>query len=294
MKSFAALALLLLAAALVPPASAQAPQGVTVTPTALTTPVPYEGSAQLPVSVSVGCLSMLETQGTTTVTVSVTDAAPWLTATPATIALEPQSCLTGTGFATGEGTVGLAVTKDAPGVVDHTINLVGTLGTVASEPTPTTFTVAYHVNYTLVPDVKFPLVVNGTQATFNVTVTQASNARSMVMVEKLKTSAGVLSGLASVVYENDAGKPASKTFKVTFKAPAGEWTNASAEFTAYGHYLLLDGRAGDFDPGTTVKYTFVAGQAEETKDEEKDSPAPVGAFLALGLVALAAIVRRRA
>jgi MYXO-CTERM domain-containing protein len=294
MKTFAALALLLLAALAVPTASAQTPEGVTVTATDLATPIPYEGSAELPVSVSVGCLTILENQGSTTVTVAVSDAPSWLTATPATIELEPQSCITGgNGFASGDGTVGLTVTKDAPGVVDHTINLTGTLGTTASDPATATFTVAYFVDYTLVPDVTFPLTVNGTEASFNVTVTQASNARSMVMIEQMKTTAGVFSGLASIVYENDAGMPAEKTFKVTFKAPEGEWTNATTTFTAFGHYLLLDGRAGDFDAGTPVTYSFVAGHAGHVEDEDKDSPAPVGVLLALGLVALAAFVRRR-
>ena len=296
MKPFAALALLLLAALAVPSVSAQTPDGITVTPTDLATPIPYEGSAQLTVSVSVGCLTILQSSGSTTVTVAASDAPPWLTVTPASIQLEPQSCITGgNGFATADGMVGLAVTKDAPGVVDHTVNLVGTLGTTASDPAPAIFTVAYNVDYSLVPDVKFPLTVNGTQASFNVTVTQASNARSMVMIEKMKTTTGSFSGLGSTAYESEAGKPASKTFKVTFKAPEGEWGNATTTFTAFGHYLLLDGRAGDFDAGTPVTYSFVAGQAEGEHDEEgKDSPAPVGAFLALGLVALAAFARRRA
>ncbi|HUR25303.1 MAG TPA: hypothetical protein VM327_04720 [Candidatus Thermoplasmatota archaeon] len=295
MKTAASFALLVLAALAVPTGSAQAPQGILVTATDLAAPIPYEGSAQLPVSVQVGCVSILQNQGSTTVEVTATDAPAWLTVTPASVDVQASTCATGgTGFATGTGAVGLAVSKDAPGVVDHTIDLVGTLGSEASGPVPVVFTVAYHVNYTLVPDAKFPLTVNGTEASFNVTVTQASNARSMVMIEGMKSSAGVFSGLGSQVYESDAGKPATKTFKVTFKAPDGEWSNATAQFTAYGHYLLLDGRAGDFDAGTPVTYAFVAGEHHHDEGGDKDSPAPVGAFVALGLVALAAIARRRA
>jgi MYXO-CTERM domain-containing protein len=294
MKTAAALALLLLAALAVPTASAQAPEGVTLTATDLATPIPYSGSAQLPVNVQVGCLTILQEQGAGEATITVSDAPAWLTVTPGTATIDPTTCVSGgSGFASGDGTVGLAVGKDAPGVVDHTINLVATLGATASDPVPVIFTVAYHVNYTLTSDAKFPLMVNGTQASFNVTVTQASNARSMVMIEALKTSAGVFSGLGSQVYENEAGKPATRTFKVTFKAPDGEWSNATAQFTAYGHYLLLDGRAGEFDAGTPVTYSFVAGEHDHEEEDQK-SPAPVGAFVALGLVALAAIVRRRA
>jgi MYXO-CTERM domain-containing protein len=274
--------------------------------TDLSSPIPYEGSAQLPVSVSVGCLSVLQNGGEGDVEVTVTDAPGWLTAAPATIPVDESTCVTGGGFASGEGTLGLTVAKDAPGVVDHTINIVASLGATASEPVPVVFTVAYHVNYTIVADARFPLMVNGTEASFNITVTQASNARSMVMIEKASSSIGVFSGVPAVVYDNEAGKPVSKTYKATFKAPDGEWANATATFTGFSHYLLLDGRAGEFGTpcagatlpvcdaaGTTVTYSFVPGEHEH-EDEDKESPAPVGAFVALGLVALAALVRRRA
>lgn len=295
MKTAAALALLLLAALAIPTTSAQELQGVTVTAEPLATPIPYEGTAQVPVTVTVGCLTIVEQQVATTVEVAVTDPPAWLTVTPAPVEVDPTTCISGTGTATGTGSLGLAVAKDAPGVVEHTINLVGTLGSAASGPAEVVFTVAYHVNYTVVSDATFPLTVNGMEASFNVTITQASNARSMVMIEELQTSAGVFSGLGSQQYENEAGKPDSKTFKVTFKAPSGEWSDATAQFTAYGHYLLLDGRAGDFDEGTPVTYSFVAGHQEhEEEDEGNDAPAPAGILLALGLVALAAFVRRRA
>ncbi|MHB1261255.1 MAG: hypothetical protein ACYC2H_06020 [Thermoplasmatota archaeon] len=309
MKTAGALALLILAALAVPTASAQA-QGITLGATDLAAPIPYMGSAQLGVTASVGCLTLLAEGGATTVTVTATDAPSWLTVTPATFDVDQQTCVTNSGFATGTGAVGLAVAKEAPGIVDHTVNLTATLGGSSSDAVASVFTVAYHVNYTIVSDAKFPMTVNGTEASFNVTVTQASNARSMVMIEEVKSSAGVLSGMGSQVYENTASAPASKTFKVTFKAPTGAWTNATASFTGYGHYLLLDGRAGDFgEPcgslvfpqcdakGTPVTYTFVAGHSDEHHDEDegdKKSPAPVGALLALGLVGLAAFARRRA
>lgn len=309
MKTVGALALLILAALAVPNASAQA-QGVTLGVAELAAPIPYAGSAQLDVTVSVGCLTLLQEMGETAVTVAATGTPSWLTVTPATFDVDGQTCIANSGFATGSGTVGLAVGSAAPGIVDHTVNLTATIGASSSDPVASVFTVAYHVNYTIVADARFPMTVNGTEASFNVTVTQASNARSMVMIEELKSSAGVLSGMGSQVYENAAGSPASKTFKVTFKAPTGAWTNATASFTGYGHYLLLDGRAGDFgEPcgalafpdcdaeGTKVAYSFIAGHSDGHDEEDggdKESPAPVGAWLALGLVGLAAFARRRA
>ena len=303
MKTVAALALLLLAALAVPTASAQDVSGVSVEAGVLGAPIPYQGSASLPLNVTVGCAEILtamsENEGTAPLTITVTSPPAWLTVGDASADLASQasatSCLSGGGQTVHQAMLPLTVGMDAPGVVDHTIQVVATVGSTASDPADAVFTVAYFVNYTLVPDVAFPVTVNGTETSFNVTVTQASNARSMVMIEGLKTSAGVFSGLGSQVYENDAGKPDSRTFKVTFKAPSGEWSNATAQFTAYGHYLLLDGRANDFDNGTPVTYAFKAGEpAHEHEEEENDAPAPVGLSIALGLVALAAFVRRRA
>ncbi|MFA5944493.1 MAG: hypothetical protein WC876_08525, partial [Candidatus Thermoplasmatota archaeon] len=288
-----------------PTASAQNPQGVTIDPVApMAAPIPYEGTAKLPLTVVVGCAEILSAMsannGAAPLTFAVSAAPTWLTIGDASADLaNPDSvttCLEGTGSRTYAAELPLTVTKDAPGVVDHVIQVVATVGSTSSEPTPASFTVAYHVNYTLVADATFPLDVNGTEASFNVVVTQASNARSMVMIEDLKSSAGVLSGIGSQAYENDAGAPATKTFKVTFKAPTGAWTNATASFKAYGHYLLLDGRAGEYDAGTPMAFSFVntATASDEEPADGKDSPAPVGALVALGLVGLAAFARRRA
>ena len=306
MKTVGAFALLILAALAIPTASAQNPQGVTLDAIApLATPIPYEGSANLPITGKVGCVTIVETMAgnldaSAPLVLTVESPPTWLAIGEATTNLASldsiQPCLMGATEMLFSLDLPLTVTKDAPGVVDHVIQVVATLGTASSEPAAAVFTVAYHVNYTLVPDATFPLEVNGTTASFNIVVTQASNARSMVMIEDLKTSTGVFSGIGSQAYENDAGAPDTKTFKVTFKAPSGEWTNATASFKAYGHFLLLDGRAGDYDVGTPLAFSFVNTATEhgEDHDEEKKSPAPVGVLLALGLVGLAAFARRRA
>ena len=141
----------------------------------------------------------------------------------------------------------------------------------------------------------FPLKVTTPKETFNLTVTQASNARSMVMMEEVKSTCGIISGLASQVYESQAGKPASKVYKVTFSAPTtGTWDKCVVSFKGYGHFLLLDSRAGPFDAGTPVSWEFDNGgvQSATTHTESKKSP-EVGPLVALGLVALAAVLRRR-
>ena len=293
MKAFGAIALLFLATLVaVPSTSAQDPQGASLVCPDLAAPIPYAGQAGLACEVSVGCLEFDDSFPEFHVSIEVVSPPAWLTSAPVDVDFDGTGCLTGGGRVNKSAVVPLAVSKDAPGVEEQTLNLAITGAAEAADTAMVT--VAYHVNYTVVPDVTFPLNVTGPEASFNVTVTQASNARSMVMMEQVKTSTGLLTGPASEVYENAAGSPASKTFKFTYKAPETEWTNATATFTAFGHYLLKDGRAGDFDAGTPMTFTFTnAGEADDD-GKDKESPSPVAPLLLLGLVALAMLVRRRA
>ncbi len=287
----------------VPCAAAQAsPTGVTLTIGQQAAPIPYMGTGTLPVAVDVGCADILSAmaanQGSAPLTITAADAPAWLSITGNTIDMADanniQPCLSNQARIVKPLDLTLAVTKDAPGVVDNVVNFTATLGDSSDGPKGGVVVVAYHVNYTLKPDAAFPFAVTTPTATFNLTATQASNARSMIMMEEVKESCGLVSGLASTVYESSAAQPASKTFKVTFTAPDGEWTSCKVEFKAYGHYLLLDSRAGPFDAGTPVSWEFTNGGVASTSTEPKgkDSPAPVAPFLALGLVALAALMRR--
>lgn len=295
MKLLGAIALAALAlAAAVPTVQAQAPTGLTLTCAELAAPIPYSGTGNLSCTATVGCLEAVTNQGTT-VTFAVASPPAWLSSAGASDEVDPVACLGGAGTQAITVDVPLTVTKDAPGVEEQTITVTAALGGTSAE-TPAIVTVAYNVDYTLETDVTFPLTITQPSTTFNLTVTQASNARSMVMMEQVKTTAGVISGLTSTVYESGGGKSETKVFKVTFKAPEGEWTDAKVDFMAFGHYLLLDSRSGDYDAGTAVSWTFTNGGvvAPDGDDEDdKKSPAPAGVLLALGLVALAALVRRQ-
>lgn len=281
-----------------PSAQAQAPTGVTLDCADLAAPIPYMGSADLACTVQVGCLEFVAAGSPSpSATVTVQSPPSWLTAEPATSPVDASACLTGgTGFVSAHVLVPLTASKDAPAVIDTPLSLVATVGQTASAPDTAIVTVAYNWDYTLTTDAKFPLTVATPTVVFNLTVTQSSNARSMVMMEEVRTSAGVIAGLTSTVYESGPGKSDTKTFKVTYTPPTGEWETAKVDFMAYGHYLLLDSRSGDYDAGTPVSWTFTNGGIEPAdKDGDgKESPAPAGALLALGLVALAALARRRA
>jgi hypothetical protein len=274
----------------------------------LAVPIPYSGQATLSFNVTVGCLaglrSMSETQSTTaTATVDLADPPAWVTATPAAVVVTPSdpACATnGTGYITRSGTITLTVKPEAPGVVAHSLNFTATMPTQGDPMTASddaAVKVAYHANYRLETDAKFPMTVTAHKTSFNLTVTQSSNARSMVMMEEVHASAGVIAGMASTVYESGGGKSDAKTFKITFTAPDGAWNRSTVSFKAYSHYLLLDSRAGPYDPGTAVTWEFVNGGVPVTKtnggDSDKKSPMPVAPMTALGLVALAAMLRRR-
>ena len=308
MKAFGAVALLLLATLVALPSASAQSAGVTLVCPDLAAPIPYSGTSGLACTVTAQCVGFLTGGGSADGSVSVVGPPGWLTAPETPVEFDPTACIASGGTASADVTIPLTVGADAPGVVEHVLNLVATGG--GAEGTDTAIvTVAYHVNYTVVADVAFPLNVTGPEASFNVTVTQASNARSMVMMEQTKVSAGTLSGPISKVYENDAGKPVTETFKFTYKAPEGEWTNATATFTAFGHYLLTDGRAGEFNTpactalgfptcdatGTPMTFTFTNGVTDEDDDEDGNGiPAPVAPLLLLGILALAMLVRRRA
>lgn len=289
----AALVATLLAAA-VPTAQAQAPTGITLACEDLAAPIPYAGTAALACTVSVGCLEILSSGGSMEATITVESPPAWLTTSPTAVAIDGTACFTGAGTTAATSNVPLSVSKDAPGVVETPLSLVATIGSTASPPDAAIISVEYNWNYTVTADLTFPYTMTTPSVTFNLTVTQASNARSMVMMEETRTSAGTISGLTSTVYENEAGKPDTKVFKVTYTAPTGEWENATVDFMAYGHYLLLDSSSGDYDEGKHVVFDFVNGGVKPEGDGGgKESPAPVGALLAIGLLALAFVARRR-
>lgn len=302
MKSVAPLALLALAL-LVPTVQAQAdPTAISLT-VASAGEVPYQGSGNFSATVTVGCALLLQ-QAANGFEVTISAASPpaWLTLEDAVVGFQDpatvQSCITDGGAAIRTVDVPFSVSAAAPAVEQLSVDLVASAGTTTSDPATALYTVAYNSNYTVATTATFPMTVTTPEVTFQVTATQASNARSMIMIEGVTVSAGSFAGLPSTVYEVAAGAPASKTFDVTFKAPEGAWETASVTFQAFGHYLLTSGEAGDYSPAQTYTYEFVNGGVPATSSSgdggEKESPSPAAALTALGLLGFAALRRRKA
>lgn len=291
MKHVVGLVAALLLLVSVPSVHAQG-QGISLSVVPPAGEIPYAGSGTATATVTYGCFDALQDGHPV---LSAPEAPAWLVVTAGEIHAEPSenptACLNPSGSIAVQVPVTLEVSPNAPGVVPQTVTLQVT-GNGKTATADVTFTVAYNADFEMTTDVSFPLNVTGPTVTFNLTVTQKSNARSMVMMEEKAESAGVLSGLSSTVYEADA---LTKVFPVTYKAPTGTWTNATVTFTAYSHWLLAEGGAGDFTGAQKVTWQFVnAGETHEEHDEpKKKSPAPVAPLLALGLLALAAFARRR-
>lgn len=260
--------------------------------------VDFKASDEIPFTLTVGCLDFL-TNGGLTATVTVTDAPVWFNFTEQSVAFSPDACANPSASASETGAIPFTLSADAPAIVSNVVHLKATLGDAgASNEAPAVFTVNYTSDYSLTPSVKFPLTVTNKTTTFTVTGMQASNAPSMIMVDGFSASDGALvSGIGPLQYLNDAGKPDTKTYTVSFTAPAGDWDSVNITLQVYGHYNFPDGSgAGDPTDQKTLTWQVLNGGVKTDLDGEgeKKSPAPVGVLTALGLLAFAGLRRRKA
>ena len=281
----------LVAAASAPPASAQF-SDLTVTASAPAAPFPYEGPSMLTFNVTLGCGLLLENAGSVTVTVTAPDAPAYLAVAPASLEFAPDAaCLTGAGSITQAGSLTLTPSPDAPGLSDIPLGLVASAGSTTSAPAPVVVQVAYRPGHRITPDVTFPLEVDG-PVTFNLTLEFSGNARSMIMFEEVAVERGSLSGLAPIIMV----PPATEVLELTFTPPEGDWTSSNVTFYNYSHFLLESGAAGGPELAARPVWTFVQadGGQEPSDGGDKDSPAPAAAWIGLGLLGLAFVLRRRA
>ncbi len=304
MKTLSVVTALILVALLVPQAQAQANgQGITLTVDALNAAQTADGIAfsvatTIFLNVTVGCASVLSVgSATPSVAVTVTTKPVWLNFTAATIPVAPGADCANQG-ALGSfkrsGTLTVTPSSNAPGVTPTTITFTAVL--TGSKPEPAAsdtaelvdLKVAYRPGYTLSPDAQFPLTVTGDDATFNLTVRVNANAISMVMFDPPVVTAGTLDGLPSVDYNASE----TKIFKVTFTPPTGKWTHANATFFVYTHYRF----GGDPMLGQNITWQFVNDNEDgggSGNGKGKGAPGPTPVILALGLLALASLLRRR-
>jgi hypothetical protein len=264
--------------------------------------IAHDAPTSVPLTVEIGC-DLAITSGGGTVTVTMEELPEWLTATTATFDVDPMSCIPSSpslGNVSQEVTLQVTPSKDAPGLVpaslNATVRFTGELrgnATAGIEVPPVV--VKYRPGHSTTPEDMTFTVPPGAPYTFDLVIDVTANARTMVMFEdkKLSDPAALLNGLKAETYDVAAGKR-GETRKVTFTPPEDpSWERVVVTFRTFSH--CLDGDHCPEEMQRNVTWTFVNQQPglQTSTLDEKDAPALPMVLVAAGLVALAAMVRRR-
>jgi hypothetical protein len=295
-------ALLALAAVLLAPlASADATHSTTFTGGA----IPYDGSATIPIDVTIQCPTLLvEGLGGGSAHVEVVGPA-WLSATSTTVTFDAMECSSNPSVPlTKTVEVSLAPLPNAPGLVNATLNatLVFEDENPATEASRSPIElpavhVAYRPGHVLTPDGDQTFTVTNGSYAFELTIDITANARTMIMFEDKKVSGGaLLTGLQAHTFNVPEGE-VSRVNPVKFTAPQGAWESVKVSFRTYSH--CLDGTDCGPQLEKTVTWTFNNANPDATVEpsSEKESKGAPGLLLpsivaALAIAALA--IRRKA
>lgn len=268
--------------------------------------IPYDGTATIPIDVSVGCDVILFSGGGSA-DVQVVGLPAWLNATSTTVTFEPTECPGNPppGAVVKQAELTLTPAPDAPGLVNATLNAsivyIGELPISEPNVSPVELPavhVAYRPGHVMTPDGdQMFTVTNGTYA-FDMTVDVTANARTMIMFEDKKVvGGGLLTGLQAHVFNVPAGE-VQLMQPVKFTAPQGEWDTVRVTFYNYSH--CLDGTDCGEQLARTITWTFknadagAAVQPQGDKSESKGAPGLALPALATALAALVVMARRRA
>ena len=290
--------LVALAAILLAPAVAADPShSTTFTGGAL----PYDGSATIPIDVSIECPVMIASLGASASVVVVGPA--WLNATSTTVTFEPMECSSNPAAnLTKQVEVSLTAAPDAPGLVNATLNAtlvyVGESG--VGEPTEAPIElpavhVAYRPGHTVTPAGDQTFSVTGSSYSFDMKVDITANARTMIMFEdKRVQGGGMLTGLQAHVFDVPAGER-SLVQPVKFTAPQGEWDTVRVMFYNYSH--CLDGTDCGPQVASNVTWTFTNANttldASGEKSDSKGAPGPMLPAILVSIAFLAILARRK-
>ncbi len=256
--------------------------------------LPPGSTTELTVTGTVNCQDFV-TSGSQTINVALTTDAPaeW-GAQDGTLTFNAgPDCLNPAGTTSTTGTVSFTPNGTAMGLIPEIITIT------ASGDADATFTrneqiwVDYQPGHVMETDIDFPYTLTDDVLVFNLTVTVTANTDSMVMFERLTTSAGSVTGLGNEQFFFTAGEAPTRVKTVTWTPPSGDWDNATIEFYNYSHCLIFDfGDCGAHFEQNLTWTILNGGTPTPTGDEGEDSP---GAGLVAILAAIAAIVvaRRR-
>lgn len=294
-------ALLALAAILLAPLAAADPSHAT---TFTGGAIPYDGSATIPIDVSIECYALLASLGSSASVVVVGPA--WLNATSTTVTFDPMECSSNpAAVLTKQVEVSLTPSANAPGLVNATLNatLVYASERPGSQPEQSPIElpgvhVAYRPGHALTPDGDQTFTVTNGSYSFDMTIDIAANARTMIMFEDKKVSGGaLLTGLQAHTFNVPEGER-NRVNPVKFTAPQGVWESVKVSFRTYSHCL------DDTDCGPqlerTVTWTFTNAdpntnvELANDKKQTKGAPSPALPALVAAIAAALIVVRRKA
>ncbi len=263
--------------------------------------IPYDGSATIPIDVSIECPTLAAGLGGSA-RVDVVGPA-WLKATSTTVTFDPMECSSNpAGPLTKQVEVLLTPLPDAPGLVNATLTatLVYADENPATEPSQSPIElpavhVAYRPGHIMTPagDQTFT-VKNGTY-TFDMKVDITANARTMIMFEDKKVAGGgLLTGLQAHVFNVPAGE-VQLVQPVKFTAPQGAWEIVKVSFYNYSH--CLDGTNCGPQVQNNITWTFKNGgppiEPATENENSKDAPGPIFPAILLALALVAIVARRK-
>lgn len=252
------------------------------------------GSGEIDFTVTMDCQDFLS-EGSASVEVTVSASGPeWLNGSDSTVTFEGTDCPgTAPDFQLDRGG---SITVTDGGTVDAMMSEEVTLSTDLGDDTATAAVmVEYQPSYEFSADADFPLEVGSDPVSFNITMdVSGANAPSMAMFDKSPSRAefGSLSGLPDF-HNFDPLDDGLFVSTVTYTPGGGGWEEDHVEFITYAH-CICDGSL--MTEEETVNWTFVntaSSGGGGGGDDDEESPGLEVGVLALGVVAVAMLLRRR-
>ncbi len=283
------LILMLAAAALLAPGvQGQQLQGITVVASEPIDPVDPGTTATQEFSVSVGCATILQAGGSSTVAVNVS-APVWMGATGTDVELDPTGCIPG-GSVAGNGTITYAPTNAAPGFQPAEIAITAMLGDETGETT-TTAQAGYRPGYqfTFAPGTTIMVTNASESVTMQITVT--ANADTMLMFEAVEGAMGSVAIPTFINVVDQIGQETTLTQDLTYTPPLDDWTEDTFIFKTWSHYMQ-DGDLKTPDQQVTLVFVNDLPPGSGGDSEEEESPG-VAVPILIGALAAIAIARRR-
>lgn len=286
MKHLLPIALLLLASS----AAAQVPSAAFEI---LATSEPFlepDATTEIPVTVTVGCLEVLENMGEADVSISIVEPPAWLTYEALEMHFGIEDCA-GHEEITKDGNLIVDV-FGAPGLEAFSLTVQAALGSHTTDAVLEDLMVDYLPGHTMDPDGDQTFQVMGATYEFDLTVDILANAKTMIMFEdKVVSGTASLTGLKANIFDVAAGDT-QMIAPVLFTAPEGPWTQETVTFYTYTHCLDKEG-CGPQQP-QNITWTFVnANPAPLSVEETSESTpsVPIGMLL-VAVAGLAVAVRR--